>query len=273
MTLHVLAISHYNAGKSCIAGETWTVSNAFMIEDGPQPPKTLTAPLEILANLRPVQAQRIPLVIRFAERGTRYQTFLVHCDRDKSLLAIDEIIPNDGERLIRAGEPFQIECFYEGARLAWENIQPAQQGDWDAMPCHWISLPRELTYHQRRNAYRAVLSQKVPARLDDTRYKLDLEGELTDISATGCRLRLNGDRRERLQPGAVYQKLVARLPIGSVETSVELRHLQFDEQKGQTFCGLRFYKISGIQQRQIERFVNQLQRESRRNVGEDRFLG
>ena len=47
-------------------------------------------------------------------------------------------------------------------------------------------------------------------------------------------------------------------------TSAEMRHAYFNEKSGMTFVGLRFHRMSGLEQRQVERFVYQLQRESRR---------
>jgi c-di-GMP-binding flagellar brake protein YcgR len=45
---------------------------------------------------------------------------------------------------------------------------------------------------------------------------------------------------------------------------VELRYLHFEEKISTTFAGVRFHNMSGLVQRQVERFVYQLQREARR---------
>lgn len=37
------------------------------------------------------------------------------------------------------------------------------------------------------------------------------------------------------------------------------------------FVGTRFYRMSGLEQRQVERFVYQLQREARRTEGDGPF--
>lgn len=42
------------------------MSNSFFGDEGPQPPKVLTAPLEIYANLRPLLDNNIPLTLRFS---------------------------------------------------------------------------------------------------------------------------------------------------------------------------------------------------------------
>ncbi|MCY1534959.1 Flagellar brake protein YcgR [compost metagenome] len=47
-------------------------------------------------------------------------------------------------------------------------------------------------------------------------------------------------------------------------TAVELRHVQYEEKLDTTFAGVRFHRMSGLEQRQVERFVYQLQREARR---------
>jgi c-di-GMP-binding flagellar brake protein YcgR len=127
-------------------------------------------------------------------------------------------------------------------------------------------------YHQRRNAYRAPLSgQPIAAQLSGKVLKSALEGKVLDMSATGCKLSFAGDLQTRLQTGQVYEQLSAHLPYGAVTTAAELRHVVYDDKLDVTFCGVRFYRISGLTQRQIERFVYQLQREARRDQASDRF--
>ena len=41
------------------------MSNPFQEDDGPQPPKVLSAPLEVFANLRTLQQSHDPLIIMF----------------------------------------------------------------------------------------------------------------------------------------------------------------------------------------------------------------
>lgn len=240
------------------------MSNPFFDEEGPQPPKVLTAPLEIHANLRPLLDNRTPLIIRFHERNQRYRSFLVELNREKGWIALDELIPTDGERLLLQGEPFHVEGFYEGVRIAWTNNQPAHLAELDDARCYWVPMPTELTYHQRRNAYRAQLKElAVTAQLGGAAVRNALEGRLLDISATGCKLSIKGNQGN-LQTGQVYE-LAAKLPIGTIQTEVELRHLVVDEKLDMTMCGLRFHRLSGLTQRQIERLVYQLQRDARRD--------
>lgn len=242
------------------------MSNFFAEDEGPQPPQILKTSVEIQANLRLLLDSHIPLLIRFAERNRRYQTYLVEINREKGWIAFDELIPRDGERMIASAEPFQVEGYYEGVRIAWNNDHPAHLSELNGAPCYWTPLPDQILYHQRRNAYRAPLNaQPIAAELSGQTIKKPLEGKVLDMSATGCKLSFSGNLQNSLQAGQVYEHLSAKLPFGTITTAAELRHVVFDEKLDLTFCGMRFYRISGLTQRQIERFVYQLQREARRD--------
>ncbi|MEO4048329.1 flagellar regulator YcgR PilZN domain-containing protein [Pseudomonas sp. CAU 1711] len=242
------------------------MSNPFIEEAGPQPPKVLTAPLEIFANLRLLLQGRDPLIIKFKDRNQRFQSFLVEINRERAVIALDELVPGEGERYLQSGEPFTVEAFHDGIRIAWECADPVHIGELQGARCYWCHLPERMIYHQRRNAFRASLGQGqlVNIELSGARLSPPLKGQMLDISATGCRLRFPGNVTERLQPGQVYEHFVAMLPIGTLTTAGELRHLRFEEKANMTFAGLRFHRMDGLEQRHVERFVYQLQREARR---------
>ena len=240
----------------------------FNESDAPQPPKVLTTPLEISANLRQLMESHDPLMISFPERSQRFQSYVVDLDRDSGTFALDEVIPRDGEKFIENGEPFRVEGFHDGVRIAWECHTALKITEIDGHRCYKGPLPDQVTYHQRRNAFRAALklSQLVDITLDGTHLKggTALRGKLLDISATGCKLRFEGNVEERLQLGQVYERFKAGNPLGLADTMVELRHLHFEERINTTFAGVRFHNLNGQAQRKVEGLVYQLQREARR---------
>lgn len=240
--------------------------NAPNAEDAPQPPKVLTTPLEIVANLRALEKAHDPLIISFADRAQRFQTFLIDVDRDNATLALDEMIPRDGEKYLMAGEAFRVEGFHDGIRIAWECTTRLDVIDNANGRCYRGDMPREVIYHQRRNAFRAALklTSLVNVELAGDKLKQSLRGKLLDISATGCKLRFEGDCSDSLQLGQVYERYTAFMPSGKLLAGVELRHLHYEEHLGITFAGVRFHNLSGNTLRQIETFVFQLQREARR---------
>lgn len=247
--------------------------NATTADDAPQPPKVLTTPLEIAANLRALMDSHDPLIISFPERSQRFQSYIVDVDRDTSQIALDELIPRDGERFLLSGEPFRVEGFHDGVRIAWEVKSPFDLVDNGSERCYRGEMPTELHYHQRRNAFRAALklTSLVEVALNGEKLKFSLPGKLLDISATGCKLRFEGDVSERLQLGQVYESFSAALPFGKIVAPVELRYLHFEERFNTTFAGIRFHNMSGLVSRNVERFVYQLQREARRFDKDDDF--
>lgn len=242
------------------------MSNPFIEDDGPQPPKVLKTPVEIVANLRQLEQNHDPLIVTFHERNQRFQSYVIEVDRQKNRLILDEMIPNDAERFLQNGEPFRIEAFHEGVRVAWECRQVVQIAEHQGSRCYFCPIPLEVHYHQRRNAFRAQLKQSDQVKVELAGAKLGspVAGQLLDISATGCKLRFPGDATHGLQTGQVYESFTAQLPFGAMTTPVELRYLHYDEKLDTTIVGVRFYRMSGLEQRQVERFVYQLQREARR---------
>jgi c-di-GMP-binding flagellar brake protein YcgR len=226
----------------------------------------LTTPLEISSNLRQLQESHDPLIITFHERSQRFQSYLIEVDRENGSIKLDEMIPRDGERFLEAGEPFKVEGFHDGVRIAWECTGTLSIKDSDGDRFYTGDLPTEVVYHQRRNAFRAALklTDLVSVVLGGEKLKAPLDGKLLDISATGCKLRFEGDITDRLQLGQVYDRLIAAPLFGNQPVSVELRYLHFEEKLNITFAGLRFHNISGPAARNVERFVYQLQREARR---------
>nr|WP_256358766.1 flagellar brake protein [Pseudomonas sp. PDM27] len=222
--------------------------------------------MEISSNLRQLLESHDPLIITFHERSQRFQSYLVDLDRDSNMIALDEMIPRDGERYLMAGEPFRVEGFHEGVRIAWESNGQLKIDESGGSRCYRGALPDEVVYHQRRNAFRAALklAQLVNVNLDGEKLKAPISGKLLDISATGCKLRFDGDITGSLQLGQVYDRFNADLPFGKMTAPVELRYLHFEEKISTTFAGVRFHNMSGLVQRQVERFVYQLQREARR---------
>ncbi|MFZ3152944.1 flagellar brake protein [Pseudomonas sp.] len=242
------------------------MSSPFSQEDGPQPPKVLKAPVEIVANLRQLQQHHDPLIITFHERNQRFQSYVIEVDREKNLLILDELMPSDGERYLTSGEAFNVEAFHEGVRVAWQCQQSVRIAEHEGARCYFSPMPLEVTYHQRRSAFRAPLKQTELIKIELAGDKLRTvhAGHLLDISATGCKLRFPGNISGSLQAGQVYESFTARFPFGAMTTAIEMRHVQYEEKVDTTFIGARFHRISGQEQRLVERFVYQLQREARR---------
>lgn len=242
------------------------MSDLFSEGNASQSPQQLNSPIEIISHLRALMNNRDPLELKFTGRQQIFQSYIVDVDRENNRIAIDELIPNNGERHLLNGEKVNIVSYREGVRIAWSHSQPALLDTIDDARCYWLTLPVQISYHQRRNAFRAdtLPEQSLNVHIDSSKLSKTISGRLLDISATGCKVYIKSDNVS-LQPGQLYETFSISLPSGNIILSAELRHLNNDDATSATLAGFKFHDLSGAAQRIIERFVYQLQREARRS--------
>lgn len=233
---------------------------------GPQPPKILSAAAEIYGSLKTLNNHNIALKVRFGGSDQQYLSYIVAVDRDNASLAFDELVPAEGAKFLLEGRRAHIEAMIDGVRLNWSHEQKAVSAKNGAHACYWLKFPQEVRYHQRRGTFRANLVVDQPASIEINLPKLEqpLQGRLMDISATGCKVRFE-QLEDEINPGQLFDNCSLITPVGKLGISVEVRHIQQQEHQKSAFVGLRFHNMDGMAQRNIERFVYQLQREARRN--------
>ncbi|MEH6564863.1 MAG: flagellar regulator YcgR PilZN domain-containing protein [Halopseudomonas sp.] len=249
------------------------MSTLFSQEAGPQPPREVRSPIEIAALLKTLMQSRDPLIITFNDRLQTFQSFIVNLDADTGYLWIDEMIPREGDRYASQGEAFKVDAWHEGIHMRWTCPGAAQVMLEDA-PAYTARIPEELIYHQKRGAFRASVRRTadLALELNHPERQRTLTSYLMDISATGCKVRVEGDLSKSLQPGEVFTPCYLHLPeTGRLELAIEVRHAAFMETANETHVGVHFRQPSPLAQRQIDRFVNYLQREARRIEKEDLF--
>jgi c-di-GMP-binding flagellar brake protein YcgR len=236
--------------------------------DGLQPHQILSTPLQIASTLQLLVECRAPLTLTFPQLGKSFRTYLVQVDSDRHTLTLDEIISRDAAVLLKDREPYRIEGSHGGVLIAWEcssSLRLCTIGD---LRCYRMSMPDVVIYYQRRNAFRATLklSQRIDIVLDGDKLRRSgaLRGRLLEISATGCKVSFDGNLEDRLRTGCIYERMSASAPLSVNLTMLELRHLRYEARLDKTFAGMRFHNLSGLMQRKVESFVNQLQREARR---------
>ena len=241
---------------------------------GPQPPREVTAPLEIQSLLKSLQTSRTPLEVRFDDRNQTFQSFLIELAPSSLTFCIDELIPSIGDKWAEQGESFRIDVWMDGVHLRWHTDGAVKVQLADDAPAFRIVQPQQLTYHQRRGAYRATVHRSIDTCLEliDPERNRSFKGELLDISATGCKLRLPGNLEQALLPGERYQASQLQLEAElQLEVNVEVRHREYLKASDETHVGLHFHSPVAQTQRHIDRFVNQLQREARRLEKDDLF--
>lgn len=233
-----------------------------------QPHQVLSTTLEIASTLQLLVETRAPLTLTFPQQGKSFRTYLVQVDSDRHTLALDEIISHVAAVFLKDGEPYRIEGSHDGVLIAWECSSYLRSCTMGGLRCYQMSIPHVVMYFQRRNAFRATLrsAQRIDIFLDGDKLRRigALRRRLLEISATGCSVSFAGNLEDQLRIGCIYQRMSASAPLDVNLTMLEIRHLRYEARIDRTFAGVRFHNLSGLMQRKIQSFVNQLQREARR---------
>lgn len=249
------------------------MSTLFEQEIGPQPPREVRSAIEVLSLLKNIQQRHDPLAITFTDRQQRFQSYIVKIDIDSKQLWLDEMIPREGDRYAATGESFRLETWVDGVYIHWQ-CQGAKTVMLDEAPAYLAALPQEMIYHQKRGAFRAAVRRSLDAGIGIVHAKraVALTGSIMDISATGCKARVPGDCSHQLPSGDEFEASYLQLPdSGRSPLNLEVRHASYEAAIDETHIGLRFKHPGPVVQRQIDRFVNFLQREARRLEKDDLF--
>ncbi|UAW97448.1 flagellar brake protein [Halopseudomonas nanhaiensis] len=245
----------------------------FEQEVGPQPPREVRSRIEITSLLKTLQQSRDPLMVTFSERTQKFQSFIVNVDSATGYLWLDELIPRDGDRFVEQGEAFRIDAWHEGVHIRW-SCPAAEKVNFEDAPAYTAPLPEDMIYHQKRGAFRATVHRALETGIGliKQQRQQQITGTLVDISATGCKARFAGDLSKQLTPGELLEQSFLELPeAGRLRIALEVRHVVHDESVDESHVGLRFRQPPPAVQRQIDRYVNTLQREARRLEKDDLF--
>ncbi|MDE1461060.1 flagellar brake protein [Spartinivicinus poritis] len=223
-------------------------------------------PQEVSGVLMGILKAKVPIKIYFPSRNISYKTFIIGVDLDNQTFALDELSPIDGNPLIKQGEPFSVYTFYEGVKVTFDNVVLEQiKQDEAGIPYYNFKLPSKLWYLQRRKAFRVRLPSHpaVTATLKLTEDYPAVTTQVIDISATGCQVAVASQQLQENLPevGQVAENF--SMPLHNqheLECAVQIRQIHKDEVTGDLLLGLMFLHVTGLQQRYVELYVNQLQR-------------
>lgn len=161
-------------------------------------PRCLPHRWKIPGNLRQLQDSHDPLIITFHERTQRFQqSYLVDVDRERGTIALDEMIPRDGERFMLAGEPFKVEGFHEGVRIAWGSNGQLTIDESGDSRCYRVRCQMKWFITSVATLRAALkLAQLVNVDLDGEKLKAPISGKLLDIPATAvsCALKVTSPK-------------------------------------------------------------------------------
>lgn len=227
----------------------------------------LTDRNDIYRVLRSLQLTRSLLTLRFSGDHHAYSSLLIHTDLDNQQFVIDEVNPPAGNEKLKSGQEFTLIAFYEGVQVTCKNNRVMVSAYPEFKHAYSIAFPHKINHKQRRDAYRTHLNsrQNSAITLNNEREK-SLAGKIIDLSTTGIGCQFQGFVRPEIQRGELFEHCAIRINSNfELHCSLIAKHPRYDRSQNVTLCGFEFVGLDKVQQRQLDRYTLQIQRENRKS--------
>lgn len=244
-------------------------------ESGPSIPndQILVDSVEIGKALATVVESRTPLTIRIEERQTFYVSLLVDVDSENQVLYIDELLPKNGNDALVNGEVFSVRALCRGIPVFFKGNKILSVEEDSGALTYKLAFPERLIYQQRRQFFRVAvgLKQNCDVVLKRSKKQADsnssaVRGRVVDLSQRGAGFQILGQLEPELLVGEHMAECEISLPdYEYITCQAEIRRFFYDEERDISSCGLLLHGLEKGQQRKLDRYILQLQREARKS--------
>jgi c-di-GMP-binding flagellar brake protein YcgR len=212
--------------------------------------------------LNRLQRGHILLSVSIPGNNRSYNSIIIDVDDDKQQLLLDVLHPENGHNEVMKLREFAVTAHHEGIKLGFKGYIKELVNDADK-PAYLVGYPAALIYHQQRASYRAPVSMgdHVDIKVGDEDNQTT-QGMITDISLGGLGLQFELKNALPFKKGMVLpycQFITPGKP--EFECSLEVRNVREDTNNRFVHIGTRFVKLGKQEERQIQRFVVQLERD------------
>ena len=197
-------------------------------------------------------------------KASKMSTGIIEVDPRGRRFATDPMLPAEANDLLTPGALMVLSFTHLGIRHQFECQWQGSEGTGDQLR-HWFEFPKGIEQVQLRDAFRVKISQAHPIKVALTHAeKPPLTGTLADLSATGMRMRVVGAIHPKPTRGEEFNSCHFVLSDGQpVVCTARLMHWQYDAEQEVTFLGIHFEHLDGATQRNLNRYLTELQRKQR----------
>ncbi len=226
----------------------------------------LTDKTRIYILLQRLVDKRALLTIKLKDKNQAYTSAILEVNRDDNFIILDELKPEEGDRLLRKDPALHIDSYLDGVNLRF-NAKVSDFGIDNNIPFYKLSIPAALDYHQRRQAVRIRLSAANPIPITFTTDEgKSFNGEIEDISIGGLRARFRQNLAHTLEAGAKIKCTFLLPPDKREKLNCEfiIRVIKHDKNKIRpAFLGGQFVDLEKSIERDLQRMIMSLQRATR----------
>lgn len=220
---------------------------------------------DIYAVLKALQADRASVTIQFDGSKAVAASMVLDIDLKARRFRLDQFSTSDADKKAEAGSKFTMRASVNGIRVVAKDLEIHKIGKDDGGLYYDVNFPTSLLYMQRRDAFRAWVPGALAVKtvLTSSSYPKPVEGRIQNMSATGCRVIVDGQLTPMPEMMQRFH-LSTYLPLTDQDLSCEVStaYSHYQPERNQTAIGLRFENLRRPDQVTINRFVIQLQREA-----------
>ncbi|MDT8404498.1 flagellar brake protein [Sulfuriflexus sp.] len=222
----------------------------------------ITQPEIITGYLSRLLRGHILLGISIPGSSRSYNSIIIDIDGDRQTMLLDALHPESGHEAVMKLREFAVTAHHDGIRLGFKGYIKELVND-AGKPAYLVGYPAALIYHQQRAAYRAAVSMgdQVGIKIRSADNKT-VPGLITDISLGGLGLQFEQKHALPFSNGMLLPSCQFSTPgKPEFECALEVRNIRQDDNNRFVQVGTRFIKLDKQEERQIQRFVVQLERE------------
>lgn len=231
--------------------------------------------IETQRILNSAQHARCKLKLHFPnfQSKVKYSSLVLDVNLKENFIIIDEIIPKDYNAPKEVGQVISCSGTFHGIVIDFhatiEKIIKEKKFTY-----YQLNFPENLKYDQQRSAFRVKVSsaRELNVTIRSTENE-NLIARLKDISVGGFQIALPEDQEHFVENDNSYDSVLIEVPKEpAVLCKAMARHIDIDEDLQVQRIGFQFLELEGMAQRNINRFVNGLQREAKRKEQGDDFM-
>lgn len=212
---------------------------------------------DIYGVLRKLALSKQSICISMGSQFKKYQSKIVNACLETLSFNLERLTPEEGNKIVAAGNRFNIEAHYQGAKICFRvdnrmSFQPEHQQ-------YRVEFPSEIHYLQRRSCFRVEQGvNDIQIRLGDDINSRIASGRLVDLSSTGFKARFEISQDKELKPSKAFPQSTLIFPDEtSINLSLACNHTQYAQR--QLFCGFHIVSMTPMEQRYLDQQIQQLQ--------------
>lgn len=220
--------------------------------------------------LKQVADSHCLLELRFDDDTGAYQTMIMELVPEHGYLVLDALVPGEGDARTATQPAVHVRTRLNGLDVRFSS-RITQRGVEDGEPFYKVPYPVTVDYPQRRREHRVTvpIGKSVEVVFDGGGGRA-LTGEVRDLSPSGFSARITSGDVQRLQSdagdgAAPRSACELRLPDDeTVQATVDVLHVFPGRGRAAPRLGVCFVALEPRDERRIERYVAELDREQTR---------